>query len=589
MLRKLSSIKSKILILYLILLIVTMVFAGYYLQYSLQNYFSQWMEEEVIKKMELVTDIINPLLEEGDLTSLKEVVNNFGDKLETRFTIIDLEGVPLADSREDPQRMENHLQRPEVQMVLEGEIGRTERYSSTIDAEMRYIALPVIKNGEMVGIVRGAMELDDLQQLFRGIWNVLLRVGVVVIIISTLLSLKMTEKITTPIERITSAAQKIANGFLDHKLMIRTEDEIGQLAEMFNYMVSRVKEKIEELSAEKNKIETIVTSIADGVIAVNDQEEVILFNPAAEDIFGIKEQDVLGKSIIQITKNYKLDQLIEKTLQQVGILTEELEILLPEKKIFRVQVAPIRGDRKTKGVVAVLRDITEIRRLERMRRDFVSNVSHELKTPLTSIKGYVETLIDSKLDYETAQYFLEIINDETNRLERLITDLLDLSKIESEPNLGINQEVDLVEVIKDVSSLLNNKAEEKEIDLKLCLPFEAPIIKGDPDQFARVMINLIDNAIKYTPQGGRVKTILHVEKKEAVIEVEDNGIGIPEQDLERVFERFYRVDKARTRKQGGTGLGLSIVKHIVRQYNGQIDVESELEQGTKFIIRFPLL
>ncbi|MCK8826520.1 cell wall metabolism sensor histidine kinase WalK [Natroniella acetigena] len=588
MLRKLSSIKSKIVILYLILLVVTMVFAGYYLQHSLQNYFSQWMEQEVIKKMNLVTDVINPLLEEGDLTSLNEAVNNFGDKLETRFTIIDSEGVPLADSREEPQKMENHLQRPEVQMVLEEEIGRTERYSSTLDAEMRYIALPIIRDGEMIGIVRGAMELNDLKELFRGIWNVLLQAGVVVIIISTLLSLKMTEKITNPIERITSAAQKIANGFLDQKLVIRTKDEIGQLAEMFNHMVNRVKDKIDELSAEKNKIEAIVTSIADGVIAVNNQEEVILFNPAAEDIFGIKEQEVSGKSIIQITKNYKLDELIEKTLQQARVITEEVEILLPEKRIFRVQVAPIKDNQETKGVVAVLRDITEIRRLERMRRDFVSNVSHELKTPLTSIKGYVETLVDSKLDYETAQHFLGIINDETSRLERLITDLLDLSKIESVSNLGISQEVDLVEVIRDASSLLKNKAEEKEIDLKLSLPFEAPIIKGKQDQVSRLIINLLDNAIKYTPQGGKVKTVLYLEKDEIIIEVEDNGIGIPEQDLERIFERFYRVDKARTRKQGGTGLGLSIVKHIVRQYNGEIDVESKLEQGTKFIVSLPL-
>ncbi|WP_408955912.1 two-component system histidine kinase PnpS [Natroniella sp. ANB-PHB2] len=588
MLRKISSIKSKIVILYLILLILTMSFAGYYLQYSLQNYFSQWMEQEVIKKMNLVADVTNPLLKEEDLTSLNNTINNFGDKLETRFTIINLEGVPLADSKEEPEKMENHLQRPEVQMVFEGKVGRAERYSSTLDAEMRYVALPIIKDGEMIGIVRGAMKLDDLKKLFWGIWNVLLRAGVVVIIISMLLSLKMTEKLTTPIERITSAAQKIANGFLDHKLVIRTKDEIGQLAEMFNYMVSRVKEKIEELSAEKNKIEAIVTSIADGVIAVNIQEEVILFNPAAEDTFGVKEQEVIGKSIIQITKTYKLDELIEKTLQQAEVLTEEVEILLPEKRIFRIQVAPIKGNQEVRGAVAVLRDITEIRRLERMRKDFVSNVSHELKTPLTSIKGYVETLIDSKLDYETAQYFLRIINDEANRLERLIINLLDLSKIESESNLGGSQKVDLVEVIRDASSLLKNKAEEKEIDLKLCLPLESTIIKGDQDQLARLMINLIDNAIKYTLQGGKVKVALYLENDEIILKVEDNGIGIPKEDLERIFERFYRVDKARTRKQGGTGLGLSIVKHIVRQYNGEIDVESKLEQGTKFIISLPI-
>ncbi|GAB6100568.1 HAMP domain-containing sensor histidine kinase [Halanaerocella petrolearia] len=584
MLQRLKSIRWKIVTLYLVLLIITLVFSGYFLQQSLENYFSHWLDKKLIGEMELVKGIIKPIIQGRDTLELDKLIDKYGKQLETRITVVNDNGKVLADSREDPTTMDNHLTRPEIQQALYKGLGKKIRYSATLGIDMRYIAIPIKNNGQVIGIIRVALSLNKLNQLYNGIWRVLFQIGVTAFIISIILSFKFTKRITEPIGEMTAVAQRIANGFLDQKLVVKTGDEIGRLAQMFNHMVNQVKNKMGQLSSEKSKIEAIVTSIGDGVIAINEAREIILINLATEQIFGVKEEDVLGQSVIQITKNYKLDELVTEALETGEVLTEEIELLLPEERIFRIRLAPIERESQATGVVASLRDITDIRKLEQMRKEFVSNVSHELKTPLTSIKGYVETLLESDLDIETYNSFLKIIGDETERLEHLINDILDLSKIEAGNNL-IEEEIDLVTVINDIIPVLEPKAQQKEVELQLDLPFELPKIQGNQDQLSRLMINLVDNAIKYTPSGGKVEIRGYSENDEIVIEVEDNGIGIPKEDISRIFERFYRVNKARSRKLGGTGLGLSIVKHIVDQHGGEINVESELEQGTKFTVR----
>jgi len=572
------------------MLVTTLIFTGYFLQRSLENYFSSWLERKLIKEMNLILTVVDPFLYNRDYTRLNSSIITYGEELETRITIIDLKGKVLADSRKDPSVMENHLYRPEVQEVLKGKLGKEIRYSSTLDMNMKYIALPIKReDGEVIGVIRASLTLNKLKELYHGIWTVLLKSSFFAIVVAILLSLKLTNQITDPIREITSAAQKIANGYLDHKLVIRTKDEIGQLALMFNYMVDRVKDKMQEISGEKNKVEAIVTSIGDAVIAVNKERRIILFNLAAERIFGIKEDLVLDKSVIQITKNYKLDELVELSLEKNEIVTEELEMLVPEQRVFRVQIAPIEGIKEsTVGVVAVLRDITDIRRLEEMRKEFVGNVSHELKTPLTSIKGYVETLLDSEPDKQVTRSFLSIIREEANRLQRLIEDLLSLSRLESKFEYSSKEQVDMIKVINDTIFLLGEKARRKSIILEADLPVSLPLLKANRDQMSRLMINLVDNAIKYTPDAGRVKARAYNEDEKLILEVEDTGLGIPEKDLPRIFERFYRVDKARSRKLGGTGLGLSIIKHIIEEHQGEISVESKLGEGSKFIVELPL-
>ncbi len=588
MLQKLRSIKWKLITLYLVLLVAILVTTGCFLQNSLKSYFGHWLERNMIKEMNLIVGVVKPDIQNRRLDILNRQIKDFGDNLGTRITIIGTEGQVLADSKRDPLKMENHLYRPEVQEVLTGAVGKEVRYSSTLDTDMKYVALAIEDKGQIIGIIRSSLTLDKLNQLYQGIWIVLLRAGFIAILISVVLSLKLINQITNPIREMTTVAQKIANGFLDQQLVVRTKDEIGQLARMFNHMVKRLKKKMQEISSEKNKVEAIVTSIGDVVIAVDEAGRIILFNIAAQRIFGTNEEGVLGGSIIQVTKNYRLAQLVEDALDNEEIATEEIEILLPEERTFRAQVAPIAGDNQ--GAVAVLRDITDIRRLEKMRKEFVGNVSHELKTPLTSIKGYVETLLAGEHDSDTYQNFLSIINDEADRLEKLIEDLLNLSKIESNFDYFTEEDVDLIGIINNASLLLESKAGKKNIELNFDLPYEFPIIKGNREQLSRVMINLIDNAIKYTDKNGKIEIRVYQSESEdyLVVEVEDNGMGIPKKDLPRIFERFYRVDKARSRKLGGTGLGLSIVKHIIEQHQGEIGVESEAEKGSKFYFKLPI-
>ncbi|MFO7819811.1 MAG: ATP-binding protein [Halanaerobacter sp.] len=585
MIKKLSSIRLKIVILYLVLMTVVLLFAGFFLQNSLKGYFSGWFDKRLIGEVNLLTKVTKPLIQKGKTKKLDQLVGEYGRRLEARITIIDREGVVLADSREDPAKMDNHLQRPEIQEALQTGLGKETRYSNTLNLDMKYVAIPIKEQDNVIGIMRVALDFSKMEKMYQGLWKMLFRVGVVTFIISILLSFKFASNITNSIEKMTDAVERISKGALDQKIKVDTRDEIGRLGSMFNQMVDRVKEKVDQIYNEKSKVEAIVGSIGDGIIAVDLNKDVLLINLAARDIFNV-EDEVVNKSLINVTKNHKLERLIDKAISKSTSLTEEVELLLPEERTFRVRLAPIIRDSKAVGVVVSLRDITDIRQLQQMRTEFVSNVSHELKTPLTSIKGYVETLLETEPDRGTYDSFLEVIKDETNRLELLIDDILNLSKIESDIN-ELNEDVDIKKVVTSLLSLLNPKAVEKDIDLKLSFGDELPLIKGDYNQLSRMMINLIDNAIKYTPQGGNVEVRTRIEDG-LVIEVEDDGIGIPQEDLARIFERFYRVNKGRSRKLGGTGLGLSIVKHIVENHNGNLRVESEEEVGTKFIIKFPI-
>ncbi|MBM7555449.1 two-component system histidine kinase PnpS [Halanaerobacter jeridensis] len=586
MMKKLRSIRLRIVVLYLVLLTVALLFAGFFLQNSLKGYFLQWFDKRLIGEMNLLIRITKPLIEKKEAKKLDDLAEEYGKKLEARITIVDRQGIVLADSREEPKEMDNHLQRPEIQQALQTGLGKETRYSATLGLDMKYLAIPIKSQGNVIGIMRVALDLSKIKKMYRGIWWVLFQVGIITFFISIILSLKFASNITEPIEKMTNIVERISEGSLDQKIKIDTKDEIGQLAKMFNQMVNRVKEKVEQISNEKSKIEAIVGSIGDGVIAVNLNKEVLLINLAARDIFNV-EEDVIGKSLINITKNHKLEELIDEALSKSESLTEEIELLLPEERTFRIRLAPIIREEKAIGVVISLRDITDIRQLQQMRTEFVSNVSHELKTPLTSIKGYVETLLETEADEETYESFLEVIKNETNRLELLIDDILNLSKIESGVN-ELEKKVDINKVVSNLLSLLKPKAVDKNINLKLALDDNLPLINGDYNQLSRMMINLIDNAIKYTPEGGKVEVEASSKDQKLVVEVKDNGIGIPEEDLVRIFERFYRVDKGRSRKLGGTGLGLSIVKHIVENHHGDIRVDSEVEQGTTFTIEFPI-
>jgi two-component system phosphate regulon sensor histidine kinase PhoR len=385
-------------------------------------------------------------------------------------------------------------------------------------------------------------------------------------------------------------AQDMARGNLDQEIRIFAQDEIGDLARSINYMARQLKTNIDDVIAEKNRIQAILASMADGVIAMDPWGRVILVNPVLEKLFGITLENSRGKNIFRIIHNFELEGMINHALETGQSIDKHLEIQNPNPLVFRVNVTTLKnGGAEQGGLVVVLKDITERKRVEEMRSDFVANVSHELRTPLTSIRGFAETLLDGAVeDPKVSRTFLEIINTETERLSRLIDELLNLSRIEDRKAVPNWQDVKITDLINRAAAILQPRALEKEIKIDIEAPESLPVFKGDSDMLCQVLINLIDNSISYTLSGGEIRVRAYATAHELKVDVQDNGIGIPPESLYRVFERFYRVDKARSREQGGTGLGLSIVKHIIDAHHGSVNVESSVGLGSTFSFVLPL-
>lgn len=409
-----------------------------------------------------------------------------------------------------------------------------------------------------------------------------------VLLLSFFVVYGVVREVMEPLRRITEVAQRMAEGDLEQEIRISSRDEIGILAASLNNMARRLKENIDQITEERNKLAAILSSMDEGVLAIDRQGNIILINPVVEKLFRVTAEEAVGRNVIEVIRNYELERLIRKALEENIHQAVEMSFLMPDPRIFRVQLVPLRRGEEMAGIVVVLRDISELRRLEQMRSEFVANVSHELRTPLTSIRGFTETLLDGALEDPTvARHFLQIIHDEAERLTRLINDLLSLSALESrrrEPNRKL---LDWQRLVGEVVSMLAPLAQGKNLEVEVRVAEDLPPVPADRDMMGQMLINLLDNAIKYTPDGGKIKVAVWGEGDNLVLQVADTGIGIPPESLPRIFERFYRVDKARSRELGGTGLGLAIVKHIVEAHGGRIEVESRVNGGTSFTVYLP--
>ena len=414
--------------------------------------------------------------------------------------------------------------------------------------------------------------------------------GALAFLFTVLLSWMLYSGLIRPLEKMVDIAQDMIRGNLDQEIRVFNRDEIGDLARSINYMARQLKNNMDDIVLEKYRIQAILSSMADGVIAVDTWGRVILVNPVIEDLFRITLAASRGKNIIRVIRNNDLERLLNQALENGRSIQKQIQIRDPEPRTFQVHVIPLQSPGADRGgVVALLRDMTEIQMLEEMRSEFVANVSHELRTPLTSIRGFAETLLDGALeDPNTARHFLNIINTETERLSRLIDELLSLSKLENRKSMPNWQPLNVEDLIKRAVAIFKPRAREKSLKIATNIPENLPGIQGDPDMLNQVLINLIDNAVCYTQHGGEIYVNASTERGELKVDVQDNGIGIPPENLPRVFERFYRVDKARSREQGGTGLGLSIVKHIVDAHRGNVQVESKVGIGSTFSFVLPL-
>ena len=585
------NIHYKITVTFCLILAVILFGVFAYLDATLKDYIFSRIETALTKEV-----LLAKLFLEKDfpgylrLKEIDDIADKAGENLETRVTIIGLDGKVLGDSDLDEQEIkevENHLGRTEVQEALKTGIGQSRRFSTTVHKNMLYIAA-VFGKDEPLGFVRLSLPLSDVDMVSAKLKRILLYALLIAFLVSVLVSFFVSFFISKPIKDISTAAAGIAKGNFSKKISIRTNDEIGDLAATFNYMGEEVRSRIDQITGTNARLEAVFSSMFDGLIVVDPKGTILLMNRAIRDMFMVNK-DPVGRKPLEVIRNIEVQESVDKLLKMTnGMEAKEISILMPPQKTLMIHGTPIIREGKTEGAVLVFHDITEIRRLENIRKDFVANVSHELRTPVSSIKGFAETLGAGALeDKEHAKDFVKIIESNADRLVRLIDDLLDLSKIETgkiKLNLkSCSMRMIANKVIKD----LENAAGEKSIKIENNMDKDIKDIKVDESMSTQVFYNLIDNAIKYTDNGGSVKISAEELKNFVSVKVSDNGIGIPEKDIPRIFERFYCVDKTRSRKSGGTGLGLSIIKHIVEEHGGQVSVESILGQGSTFTFTLP--
>lgn len=527
--------------------------------------------------------------------------NRLKTSADARVTYIRADGKVLGDSDHDVATMENHLMRKEVVEAREtGVAGSDIRYSTTVERNLLYVVVPVKSegSGQLIGYVRLAMSLEEIDASIRQVWYGVLLGLLTVFIIAGLISYRVAYGLTRPIEMITRVAQQITNMNYKARVHIRKKDEVGQLGQAINRMADSLQLQMNRILEDESRLKSVLENMISGVMMIDRDGKIVLLNRSGEDILGFSAQELLGKKFDEAKQQFDFTQLIQECIDLREHIRDEMIFYYPSERILEINLSPISlSDDEYAGTLIVLHDITAVRRLERMRSEFVANVSHELKTPIAAVKGFAETLLAGALnDKETAKSFLQIIFDESERLNRLIGDILELSKIESKRIPLQFSPIPLHDFVSNCLNVMNAEAKKKSIELEMQVD-QTLYIEADEDRLRQILINLLSNGINYTPEGGKVKIKADsipgekdgAENERVRLTISDTGIGIPKKDLPRIFERFYRVDKARSRSSGGTGLGLSIVKHLVELHKGTIRVESEVGMGSKFIIEMPII
>ncbi|MGL5244063.1 MAG: ATP-binding protein [Sarcina sp.] len=529
---------------------------------------------ETSKKILMEYNDIVSILIENDSEDLQGKLKSL-DESGVRVTYIDKNGNVNFDTHKDWESMDNHSTREEILEAREVGCGESVRYSYALNSNMIYYASR-LNDGS---IVRTSISIDNFN-MFQGENIVYYVVALILSILIALgLSVKITNIIIGPLKELEFITSRIASGELNRRVSISEIKELASLGKSFNHMADRLEETLEDSLDKQNRLEAILKSMDSGIVAVDKNFNVIMINPYAKKILNIS-QDIIGK---KLTKYLNSEEILSVLKDRVDC--EEISINYPEHRDLRIRTAEIINGYEHIGIVAVLYDITEFKKLENMRSQFVANVSHEIKTPLTSIKGFAETLryVD---DESTREKFLKIINDESDRLARLIEDILVLYDIEQKRD-PVVELFSYSEIIDSVYMLVMNEANKKNINIKIETKDNISIV-GDKDKFKQMLLNIVYNGVKYTEQNGYINILSYRKDSNLIISISDNGIGIAGEDLPHIFERFYRVDKARSRESGGTGLGLAIVKHIVKLFYGEIWVESKLGRGTTFTIKIPI-
>ncbi|MBE0598237.1 MAG: PAS domain-containing protein [Desulfuromonadales bacterium] len=575
---------------FLLLILLCLVAVSWFTSRSLREFHVERTAADLEARARLVAEQLRhfPV---GTDAALDALSKQLGELTGTRITIVLDSGRVVGETSEDPARMESHAGRPEIAPALTGRVGTSIRFSRTLQKEMMYVAVPVAS--PVAGAVRAALPLDAIDLTLRELYLRMVLGGVGVAILAALISLAIARRISRPLEEMRLGAARFAAGAFDQRLAVGGSAELHALAEAMNRMAVELDARMRTVLLQRNEQEAVLASMVEGVLAVDAEERILRLNRAAADLLRVDPQQVQGRHIQEVIRKIDLQRFVARAL--ASPLPVEGDIVLreqEEQRFLQAHGAPLRNaEGKEIGALVVLNDVTRLRRLETIRRDFVANVSHELKTPITAIKGFVETLQDGALESpEDARRFLAIIIRQADRLNAIVEDLLDLSRIEQygEGNEIPLQLAPLDPILRGAIQATAIQAAAKEIRIEVDSPpgLQARI---DPSLLEQAVINLVDNAVKYSDPGGRVRLEAEPAGDELLIRVRDWGCGIERQHLPRLFERFYRVDRARSRKQGGTGLGLAIVKHIAQAHGGRVSVQSTPGQGCVFVIHLPAL
>jgi len=572
---------------------VVVLAAGLYLDRALEDFAVRALESRLALVAQVLEGEAHVLLG-APPAEVQAFVTRVAGATAARVTLIAPDGRVVGESGLAPEAwagMQSHRDRPEVRAALAGRVGRDLRRSATLDATLLYVAVPMADGSRIAGVLRLALPLSAVTDSYATLQRVMVAGGAVALLVAFGIGLFVSGRVTRPVVEMQSIARQMSQGNFAVRAPARSPDEIGALGRSLNVMAARLREKIDDLAQERAKATAILDGMVEGVIAVDAHEQILLMNERARAMFGLAGGRVEGKPLLEAVRNADLHEVLAEGRRgaEGTVVRRELRLSAPAERVLQAHAVGLSHGAEEAGVVVVLHDVTALRHLERVRTEFVANVSHELRTPLTAIHGYLETLLSGALEEpEHARKFLGIVFRHTERLGRLLDDLTELSNVELGRVSLQTAPLGLPEVIDSVLAIIRSKAAAGQVDLETRLAPGLPPVVADRDRLAQILINVVDNAVKYTPPGGRVVVAADpVDDGRVEVAVIDTGVGIPAADLPRITERFYRVDKARSRELGGTGLGLAIVKHLVIAHGGDLRIESPATGGTTVAFTLP--
>jgi two-component system, OmpR family, phosphate regulon sensor histidine kinase PhoR len=575
---------------YLLITLLALGAASWYASSFLSDYFLKRTIAELKTHGQIIVGRIEPHLKPLNIKTVDRLCKAIGTSARIRVTVILTNGKVIGDSDENPDSMDNHADRPEFLKAVSGSEGSALRYSRTLDKRMMYVALPIRSSDRLEAILRTSIPLTEVDEELGIIQDRITLGGFFIALFAALVCFYVSRRISRPIEEMKKGAEHFARGDLKYRLSSPDTTEMANLAEAMNLMAANMAKQIETEVNQRNQIEAVLSSMSEGVIALDMNEHILSFNQTAAEMLERLPAAEKNQRLQEIIRDSRLSEFVEKAEKSNIPVREDIFLYQNGERILNANASPLRDSKEKRiGTLLVLNDVTQLRRLERMRQDFVANVSHEIKTPLTAIKGFVETLQSGAKDNpKEAERFLSIIEKHVNRLGAIIDDLLHLSRIEKENEANLIQltKTALKKVITSSVKICKTEADAKQIEINFTCddPLEANI---EPVLFEQAMVNLIGNAIKYSGEKSKIQINAVKTDSGVSLSIKDSGVGISKKHLPRLFERFYRVDKARSRDQGGTGLGLAIVKHIVQAHGGHVSVKSTPGKGSTFTIHLP--